>query len=107
MLRKQGQRKVAGGTGRREDFAATKAARLAERGRAELRRREAMAELAAHPGDLDRVRLSDEARQVLLDLYARSLVDGHRVERTVELADTGVILRVRETPGRDLSLIHI
>lgn len=51
--------------------------------------------------DLDRVRLSDETRQVLLDLYARSLVDGHRVERGVELADTGVLLRVMETPGRD------
>ena len=101
MLRKQGQRKVAGGTGRREDFTATKSARLAERERAELRRREAMAELAAHSGDLDRVRLSDEARQVLLDLYARSLVDGHRAERIVELAETGVLLRVRETPGRD------
>ena len=101
MLRKQGQRKVGGNTGRREDFAATKSARLAERERAELRRREAMAELAAQCGDLDCVRLSDEARQVLLDLYARSLVDGHRVERSVELADTGVLLRVRETPGRD------
>jgi uncharacterized protein (TIGR02677 family) len=101
MLRKQGQRKVTGGTGRREDFAATKAARVAEREHAELRRREAMAELAAHSGDLDRVRLSDEARRVLLDLYARSLVDGHRVERCVELADTRVLLRVRESPGRD------
>jgi uncharacterized protein (TIGR02677 family) len=101
MLRKQGQRKVAGGTGRREDFAATKSARLAERERAERRRRDALAELAGHSGDLDRVRLSDEAREVLLDLYARSLVDGDRADRSVELTDAGVLLRVKATPGRD------
>jgi len=101
MLRKQGQRKVSGGTGRREDFAATKYARLAERERAERRRRDALAELSSHVGDLDRVRLSDEARQVLLDLYARSLSDGDRLDRSVELPDTRVLLRVQATPGHD------
>jgi len=101
MLRKQGQRKVAGGTGRREDFTATKSARLAERERAERRQSEALAELAAHSGDLDRVRLTDEARHVLLDLYARSLVDGDRADRAVKLTGTGVLLHVRSTPGLD------
>ena len=101
MLRKQGQRKVAGGTGRREDFTATKSARLAEREGAERRRRDALAELAERSGDLDRVRLSDEARHVLLDLYARSLVDGDRTDRWVKLTGTGVLLHVRATPGRD------
>lgn len=101
MLRKQGQRKVSGGTGRREDFAAAKYARLAERERAERRRRDALAELSSHVGDLDRVRLSDEARQVLLDLYARTLSDGDRLDRSVQLPDTGVLLRVRATPGHD------
>ena len=60
-----------------------------------------MAELAEHSGDLDRVRLSDEARHVLLDLYARSLVDGDRTDRWVKLTGTGVLLHVRATPGRD------
>ncbi|MEO5744842.1 MAG: DUF2397 family protein, partial [Terracoccus sp.] len=101
MLRKQGQRKVSGGTGRREDFSATKYARLAERERAERRRRDALAELSSHVGDLDRVRLSDEARQVLLDLYARTLSDGDRLDRSVQLPDTGVLLRVKATPGHD------
>jgi uncharacterized protein (TIGR02677 family) len=101
MLRRQGQRKVAGGTGRREDFTATKSARLAEREGAERRRSEALAELAGHSGDLDRVRLSDEARHVLLDLYARAMVDGDRADRWVKLTGTGVLLHVRATPGRD------
>lgn len=64
-------------------------------------RTEGLAELAAHSGDLDRVRLSDEARHVLLDLYARSLVDGDRADRAVMLTGTGVLLHVRSTPGRD------
>jgi hypothetical protein len=78
-----------------------KTARLAERERAERCRSQALAELAAHSGDLHRVRLSDEARHVLLDLYARSLVDGDRADRTVMLTGTAVLLHVRTTPGRD------
>ena len=73
MLRTSGERAVRGRSGRREDFAAAKAARVAEREQAERRRARALDELRRHCGPLRTVRLSDDARSVLLDLYARAL----------------------------------
>jgi uncharacterized protein (TIGR02677 family) len=74
-LRTSGDRMFRGPAGRREDFAAAKAARLAEREAAERARQAALAELSAHRGRLGRIRCSDEARAVLLDLYGRALAD--------------------------------
>ncbi|MDN5794873.1 MAG: DUF2397 domain-containing protein [Intrasporangium sp.] len=80
MLRETGQRRIAGRSGRAEDFTEAKQRRLAEharreeaRRRAEHARREearrrAVAEIARHRGRLERVRLSDAAREALLDL---------------------------------------
>lgn len=76
LLREQGERHVTGRSGRREDFTAAKAARLAERQRAERERQLAVAELAEHRGRLETVRLSDAARGVLLDVYAAALAAG-------------------------------
>ncbi len=76
MLRSQGERAVGGRSARREDFTAAKMARLAERDRAERERRAAIAEVVAHQGRLDRVRLGDPAREVLLELYAAALAAG-------------------------------
>lgn len=63
-----------GEAGRRDDYGQAKQARIAERERAEQRRAAALAEIAVHPGRLGSIRLSDDARAVLLDLYARALV---------------------------------
>lgn len=76
MLRSQGKRTVTGRSAQREDFAAVKAARVAERAEAERARAAAVAEILDHPGHLDRVRVSDPAREVLLDLYAAALAAG-------------------------------
>jgi uncharacterized protein (TIGR02677 family) len=72
-LRQHGDRVVRGQPPRREDFAAVKAERLRERENAERRRRAALAEVASHHGRLDSVRLSDDARAALLELYAQAL----------------------------------
>jgi uncharacterized protein (TIGR02677 family) len=100
MLRVQGERRVAGRSGRREDFAAVKAARLAEREAAESRRRRALEEIAAHHGRLDDIRLSDAARTALLGLYARALSDAADLGRVVAMSEVGRQLRVADTPGR-------
>jgi len=89
MLRKQGQRKVAGGTGRREDFTSTKSPDSPSASAPSV------AGVRRWPSWLRIVEtciayaFSDEARHVLLDLYARSLVDGDRADRKVMLAGTG------------------
>ncbi|MGH3363291.1 MAG: TIGR02677 family protein [Nocardioidaceae bacterium] len=72
-LRKYGERRAAGRTGAREDFAAAKRARLAERARAQTRRNVALREIAGLEGRLHQVRLSEEARSTLMDLYARAI----------------------------------
>ena len=76
MLRTQGKRSVLGRTAQREDFAAAKAARATERAEAERVRAAAVAEILRHPGRLERVRIGDQAREVLLDLYAAALAAG-------------------------------
>ncbi len=107
-LKRAGTRAVRGRAGRREDFAAAKRARLAERAGAEQRRRAAVREIAEHAGRLGTVRLSDDARAALLDLYGRALVGhgqplgvGQRAAADVPGGVDGVPLRlvVRPTPG--------
>ncbi|HEU4675832.1 MAG TPA: TIGR02677 family protein [Motilibacteraceae bacterium] len=110
-LRQSGERKITGRSGRKEDFTAAKRARLAAREAAERRRAAALAEIAAHPGELETVRLSDDARATLLEVYARALAGAggpSRVgERAEAAADAGATagpsafrLHVRRTPGR-------
>jgi uncharacterized protein (TIGR02677 family) len=103
-LRRHGARTIRGRAGRRDDYSAAKAARLADRERAERRRAEALAEIAGHSGRLGTVRLSDDARGVLLDLYARALVGRGRPLGPGDAADADVPggdwrLAVRRTPG--------
>lgn len=102
-LRRHGRRTARGRSGSREDFAAARQARVAEREEAERRRREAVDELARHRGALGQVRLSDDARVALLDLYSRALT-GHGRPVTGEKAATattyGLELSVTRTPGR-------
>lgn len=102
-LRKHGDRRVRGFPGRRADFSAAKAHRLAEREAAERRRLAAVAEIARHPGRLGHARFSDEGRAVLLDLYARALTAGGPVsgdDTTSAEADGVIRLVIRRTPGQ-------
>jgi uncharacterized protein (TIGR02677 family) len=101
-LRRTGSRTVRGRAGKREDYTAAKAARVAERAREERRRAAALAEIAAHPGRLGTVRLSDDAREALLGLYARALVGRGRPLGPGDTAGSdadGWRLVVRRTPG--------
>ena len=100
MLRGQGQRAVVGRSARREDFTAAKMTRLAERDRAERERRAAIAEVVAHQGRLDRVRLGDPAREVLLELYAAALAAGVDGEPAASIPGAAADLVVHPTPGR-------
>jgi uncharacterized protein (TIGR02677 family) len=70
MLRRSGARSVVGRPSRTVDYSAAKAARLAERDASEQRRTAALAELAGHRGRMDHVRLSEDARNELLEVYA-------------------------------------
>lgn len=98
MLRRTGTRRVAGRIASTSDFSTTKASRLAERERVEKERTEALAELAGLEGELGRVRLTDEARDELLHLYAECLSQGPGA--TTEISATGMRLRVGSSPGR-------
>ncbi|MDN5916645.1 MAG: TIGR02677 family protein [Pseudonocardia sp.] len=103
-LRRHGARTIRGRAGRREDYAGAKAARVAERERAERRRAAALNEIAGNTGRLGTVRLSDDARGVLLELYARALVGRGRPlgpddTAAVDVAEGGWRLAVRRTPG--------
>jgi uncharacterized protein (TIGR02677 family) len=102
-LREYGHRAIKGRAGSRADYSAAKRARLAEREAAELKRREALAELARHPGKLGSVRLSDQARTVLLDMYGKALA-GHGRALTgsaeVTASADGLRIAVRCAPGQ-------
>ncbi len=101
-LRRLGARTIRGRSGQREDYAAAKATRIAEREATERRRRAALAEIGRHTGRLGTVRLSDEARAALLDLYARALVGRGRPLGADDAAAAeagGVGLVVTRTPG--------
>ena len=99
MLRSQGQRAVVGRSARREDFTAAKMTRLAERDRAERERRAAIAEVIAHQGRLDRIRLGDPAREVLVELYAAALAAGVDGEPAASIPGAAADLVVHQTPG--------
>jgi uncharacterized protein (TIGR02677 family) len=107
MLRQQGERKLSGKTGRREDFSVARRARLAEREAAEQRHRAASDELARHVGRLGQAKLSDEAREALLDLYARALVGHGRPldEAGVWTAHGRLRLDVWRSPGQSTVII--
>jgi uncharacterized protein (TIGR02677 family) len=107
-LRQYGHRTIRGRTGRRADFSTAKQARLAEREAAEQRRHAAVDELARHLGPLETVRLSDEARTVLLEMYSRALTShGRPLRADVEaVARTdGLLVTARRTPGRSTVII--
>ncbi len=109
MLRTQGERRVSGRSGQRVDFTAAKAARLAERAAAERRQVACLDELVALAGstgstDLGRITLSDAARSVLLEHYAGSLSSGTPSEPR-HIANSGVFLAVRRTPGRGTTVV--
>jgi uncharacterized protein (TIGR02677 family) len=102
-LRQYGNRTAKGRAGSRADYSAAKQARVAEREAAERERREALAELSRHPGQLGSVRLSDPARTVVLDLYSRALTGhGRPLTKDAQAAASvgGVRVTVRRTPGQ-------
>lgn len=102
-LRQYGNRTAKGRAGSRADYAAAKRARVAEREAAERERCETLAELARHPGRLGSVRLSDQARTALLDLYSRALAGhGRPLTQDAEAGASagGVRITVRRTPGQ-------
>ena len=108
MLRRSGKRSVVGRTSATVDYSAAKAARVEERERAETRRRAALDELDAHRGPLDHVRLSDGARDELLDVYASCLARAERgvgdeVRALIPL--TGSALLVAHTAGHDTAVL--
>jgi uncharacterized protein (TIGR02677 family) len=107
MLRARGERKLSGRSGRREDFSAARRARLAEHDAAERRRSAALDELAQHRGRLVHAKVSDDAREALLGLYARALsVDGRPLTSTPAITEQGALkLEVWRTPGESTVII--
>lgn len=99
MLRAQGKRSVVGRVSQREDFAAAKAARVAERVEAERARADAVAEILRHPGRLERIRISDGAREVLLDLYSAALAAGVEGAPVTAIPGAAAHLAVHTEPG--------
>ncbi len=102
-LRQYGHRVIKGRAGSRADFSAAKRARVAEREAAERHRRDAVAELARHRGRLGTIRLSDQARTALLELYSRALAGhGRPLTEDSEAAawTDGLRVTVHRTPGR-------
>jgi uncharacterized protein (TIGR02677 family) len=102
-LRQYGNRTAKGRAGSRADFSGAKQARVAEREAAERERREALDELSRHPGPLGSIRLSDQARTALLDLYSRALTGhGRPLVGDAEAGASvgGVRVTVRRAPGQ-------
>ncbi len=102
-LRQYGHRVIKGRVGSRADFSAAKRARVAEREAAERSRRDALAELARCSGRLGTIRLSDQARIALLELYSRALAGyGRPLTEGAEAAawTDGLRVTVRRTPGQ-------
>jgi uncharacterized protein (TIGR02677 family) len=107
-LRQYGNRVGLGGRGgRRADYSAAKRSRISEREAVELMREKALAELAGWAGTAAAVRVSDEARVALLDLYSRALAAHGRPladgAEAVAEAD-GLRVAVRRTPGRSTAI---
>ncbi len=103
MLRETGQRRVGGRTGQAEDFTEAKQKRLAEHARTEQARRAAIAEIASQRGRLERVRLSDAAREALLELYAAGLALAATAPAVGGGGGSGGVVRV-PIPGHDVVL---
>ena len=107
-LRHYGNRTAKGRAGSRADYSAAKRTRVAERETAERAREEALAELSRHRGALGSVRLSDQARTALLDLYSRALT-GHGRPLTKDVAAAAsagdVRVTVRRTPGQSTVIV--
>jgi uncharacterized protein (TIGR02677 family) len=106
-LRERGERRIAGRVARRADFSAARRARLAERDAAERRRTAALAELADHSGPLGTVRLSDDARAVLLELYGGALTahGGPVGERAASIVHGSLGVEVRQTRGSSTVIV--
>lgn len=115
QLRQSGERRVAGRSGRAEDFTVAKRARMAEHARVEAARGDALAEIAAHRGPIGRLRVSDEAREALMELYAAGLAlrgaSGSDVAGSptapacVALPGHDCALEVHDTPGQESVII--
>lgn len=110
-LRVRGERQAGGRASQRVDYSTAKQARLRERREAEQRLRRAATELAAHAGPVTDLRISDEARGALLDLYAAALARvgrplGAADQARAELTTSGVAvaLLVDREPGSQLRL---
>jgi uncharacterized protein (TIGR02677 family) len=107
-LRQYGNRTAKGRAGSRADYSAAKQTRVAEREAAERERWEAHAELSRHPGPLGSVRLSDQARTALLDLYSRALTGhGRPLAKDAEASASAgdVRVTVRRTPGQSTVIV--
>ena len=89
-LRERGDRAIRGSTPRREDFAAQRAELLRRKAEEEAARRRAVEELLQQTGRTE-LKVSNEARAVLLDLYARALASAGGPE---PLVTTGVSSRL-------------
>lgn len=105
-LRIHGDRKAGGRAGARADYSAAKRARIAERSEQQRRRVQAVRELASHLGTVQDVRLSDEARAALLELYGsalagygRPLDQGATARAALTVADLTLELELRVVAG--------
>lgn len=105
-LRIHGGRSPGGKAGARVDYSAAKAARLGERKRVQLLHEEAVRELARHAGPVDGIHLTDNARAVLLELYAqalgrhgRPLGPGTNAFAELRQGEGRLAIRVCSTPG--------
>lgn len=110
-LRVHGERRVGGRTGARVDYSAAKQARLAEREAEQRRRIEALRELAAHAGPLTAVRLSDDGRAALLEIFGQALTRYGRplgadscASSDVRLDGGTLQLEVRAAAGTSVSI---
>ncbi|MGH3444563.1 MAG: TIGR02677 family protein, partial [Nocardioidaceae bacterium] len=111
-LRRYGERKSGGRSGARVDYSAAKQARLAERDRVQAERAAALRELADQPGQARELRLSDEGRKELLELYSRALTEhgrplGDRDTAAVEVPADEERLRLSITaaPGETVTVL--
>lgn len=99
-LRERGDRTIRGSTPRREDFAAQRAELLRRKEAEEATRRRAVAELLDQVGRSD-LRLSDEGRSALLELYARALASAGGAEPLVGAGVSAALLDVELTVRRE------
>ena len=113
-LRERGERRISGRSGRRQDFTDAKQAQLAEREAAERRRAGALAEISRHLGEPEQLRLSDDARAALLDVFSRAVSGTGGALRDGDVASADAVasvgsgaafrLDVRATPGRSTTI---